>query len=166
MKNALGTAAALAVLLASGCSDGPSASASGTSTPVPGFGKASHEDLRHIDLPIYPWANPADSDVIKNNDGGLHKFTLMTTTYTSFRSVDEWYASHLDTEFGVRHLGSSPDGQSAIYAHNEPDDDAGPPTLKRSVSIESVKDATGRPLVIITLQAISTSTAIPPKDWR
>jgi hypothetical protein len=165
MKNTLGTAAALAVLLAAGCSDGSSASASATNTPAPGFGRASHDDLVRIDLPIYPWANAADSDVIKKNDDGLHKFTLMTTTYQSFRTVDEWYAEHLDSEFGVHHLGSA-DAQSATYAHDEPDDATGPPTLQRSVTIESVKDAKGRPLVVITLQATSTSTAIPHKDWH
>jgi len=117
-------------------------------------------------LPVYPWANAADSDVVKKTDAGLHKFTLMTTTYQSFRGVDEWYASHIDTEFGVRHLGSAPDGQVSIYGHNEPDDSPGPPDLQRSVTIEQAKDATGRALVIITLQSISTSTAIPPKDWH
>jgi hypothetical protein len=164
MNRTFGIAAVLAVLLlGSGCSDDTSAQV--TEAPAPGFGRASADDLAHLALPIYPYANASDSDVVKKTKDGLHSITLMTTTYQPYASVDAWYAAHLDIEFRVSHLGSASDGQSSIYADREPDDAPGPPSLQRSVKIEPAKDATGRAIEIITLATVSDSTVAPHKDW-
>jgi len=160
MSNTMRLAAALAVLLAAGCSDGGSAGTA-TATPEPGFGRATRDDLRHLDLPVYPRANTSDSDVIKAVENGWHSITLATTTYASFRDVDEWYAGHLETEFQVKHLASAQGDQAATYSDVEPADDT--PLLKRTVSLEPAKDATGKAIVVITLHTDSASGKIPSR---
>jgi hypothetical protein len=90
--------------------------------------------------------------------------TLMLTTRDAYADVDAWYAAHLDSEFKGSRLGSPRDGQSSVFADVEPDD--GPPTLRRSVTIQTAKDATGKPIVIVTLSSASASASIPLKDWH
>ena len=135
-----------AVLLASGCSDDSSSDASAAAAPTatPGFGRATASDLARLDLPVYADASPSTRD--------------------AYAAVDAWYAAHLDSEFKGSRLGSPRDGQSSVYSDSEPDD--APPTLQRSVTIDSAKDATGKAIVIVTLRTMSTSTEIPKKDWH
>lgn len=167
MKQTIGFAAALAVLLAAaGCSSDSSsdASASATPSPAPGFGRATPDDLAHLDLPIYAGASPTNSDFSKLSKNGGYSMTLMMTTHDSYADVEGWYAAHVDSEFTGKHLGLSRDDQSTIYADSEPDD--GPPTLQRSVTIASAKDAKGEAIVIVTLNTNSSTTEIPQKDWH
>lgn len=155
-----------AVLLASGCSDDSSSDASAAAAPTatPGFGRATASDLARLDLPVYADASPSDSDLSKSPKNNGYTMTLMLTTRDAYAAVDAWYAAHLDSEFKGSRLGSPRDGQSSVYSDSEPDD--APPTLQRSVTIDSAKDATGKAIVIVTLRTMSTSTEIPKKDWH